>query len=642
MEDKYVDELKEKINSLTPEEKEKRDEYLTRLGPRPDYSKLTEEEIKKLEEVQKRAVPDGKVIQGPTTGYASIDKPQSIFYRNVPYKQYKTDTIYGMIFHEGFDPNKVILRFDNQTYTIGQLKEITDNIADHLIENNIGDGDRILFGVANCIESIASFLASNKIGACAKMVDIRAGKDEIKEYANTSNCNAMVAFSMIIDKVEEVIDETNLEKVLYVNPTANMSKVKQFAAKFVHPELMKKLPDDSRFVDIEEFKKTVKSGIKSEPVPLYENGIVRESAIVQSSGTTGKPKSIVHTDLSFANLANEIAYSDLPLTENKKILVALPPWIAYGLYNAILYPMLAGCEVILCENFDPDAVFKHIGEFDTAFCAPFHCRYIEKNYEKLSKKQKEQLSKADSLIVGGDKISKEENKGFEDKFGTKVLNGYGSNEQLGVATVNPLNYNGYGTAGIPKHDEAIYPVDENGRELPIGQEGQLYSYSNTRFVEYENNPEKTKEIVKETPYGTAIDTRDIGKINELGFAEISGRADRVIVRLGFKINAKTIEDNISANEIVSECLTVGVPDEDEEQVPFTFVVLKDNVNLGEEDIKNIILEKCRSELKEYELPKHIVIVPELPYTPNNKYDFKKAEQNAIEYLENQNSYGKKR
>lgn len=642
MQEQDLVKLREKYNNLTEEEKAKREEYLRRLGPRPDYRKLTDEEIIGLEDAVNRAVPDGNFIQGPVTVYASIDKPQTIFYRNEPHKQFKEDTVYNLIFPKNFDPNKPALKFDDQSYTLGELKELVDNIASGLVENNIGDCDKVLFGVANSIESIAGVLACNKIGACCKMVDIRAGKDEIKEYANTSHCNAMFSFSMIIDKVKDVIDETPLEKVFYINPVQNMSIPKQMLVKMFQPDLMKKIPNDYRFLNIKDYKENYKNKIETEPVPLYENGNVRESFIVQSSGTTGKPKSIVHTDLSFANSIRELSYHDLPLTEGKRIFVALPPWIAYGLFNAILYPLAEGCEVILSENFDPDAVFKHIGEFDTAFCAPFHCRYIEKNYDKLSTKQKESLKEVDSLIVGGDKITKEETKVFEDLFGTKVLNGYGSNEQLGVATVNPLNYNGRGTAGIPKHDEIIYAVDENGNELPIGQEGRLYSYSNTRFVEYENNPEKTKEILKDTPNGIAIDTRDIGTINNLGFVDISGRADRVIVRLGFKINASTIEDNITENELVSECLTVGVPDSDEEEVPFTFVVLKENINGNEEDIKNIILEKCKSELKEYELPKHLIIVPELPYTANNKYDFNKAKEIAMEYIANENTHGKSR
>lgn len=125
-------------------------------------------------------------------------------------------------------------------------------------------------------------------------------------------------------------------------------------------------------------------------------------------------------------------------------------------------------------------------------------------------------------------------------------------------------------------------------------------------------------------------TGDIGYIDEEGFVSLSGRARRVIVRRGFKISAYTIEDKLCEHAQVKECVAVEVDDKDEEHVPMAFIVLQDNVT--KEDAMKSILEKCKEELKEYEIPKYFKCVERLPYTQNGKYDFRLLEQMGKEYI----------
>lgn len=108
---------------------------------------------------------------------------------------------------------------------------------------------------------------------------------------------------------------------------------------------------------------------------------------------------------------------------------------------------------------------------------------------------------------------------------------------------------------------------------------------------------------------------------------MQGRLRRVIIRKAFKISAYTIEDKICEHPDVKECVTVEVEDAVEEHVPMAFIVLKDE-NADTEKAKQSIIEKCQNELKEYEVPKYFKILPSLPYTSNNKYDFRLLEEMA--------------
>lgn len=565
------------------------------------------------------------------TGFASVDKPWEKFYRSEPIKDIKVDqTIYEMVFDN--NPKAEAIGYMGRTYTFGELKELVDRCADAFVKDGIGLGDVVLVGVSNSPEAVITLLALNKIGAVSKWFDIRASENDIKQYYKISNCKAIVAFDMLIPKIELVREEANIDKVYYASPFDSLPILLKGAAKLkaIKDKETVDIPDSDVYQSFESF---IKKGSKNSSVPVARFDANRPSVMIQSSGTTGKPKTIVHSDLSATSCTHKIAYSDLPLGKGKKVLVALPPWIAYGIGNAIVLPLSLGSKVELSPKFDPDTVYKYIGKFTLSFAAPFHYRYLKEKYEELSPRKKAKLASVDCMISGGDKISIEENKAFEETFDTILVNGYGNNESWGALTVNSTLHNRYGSVGIPKYGDVIMSYDnETGQELPYGKVGEICSLTDTAFLRYEGNEVETQNILREHNGQVWVHTGDYGSIDEDGYVYLGGRARRVIVRLGFKISAYTIEDKITEMPEVKECVVVAVPDETEEQVPIAYVVLKNqniyDTELIEEDIRN----KCISELKEYEVPKYIRIVRKLPYTDNGKYDFLFLEHDAVDYV----------
>lgn len=240
------------------------------------------------------------------------------------------------------------------------------------------------------------------------------------------------------------------------------------------------------------------------------------------------------------------------------------------------------------------------------------------------------------LVSGGDKISAEENAELEQILGTVLVNGYGNNEGWGCLAVNPAKHNKFGTVGIPKYGETIIAYDsDTGKELPYRESGEICSLTDTMFLCYEGNLNETNAVKQLHPDGKVwLHTGDLGFVDEEGFITLNGRARRVIVRQGFKISAYTIEDKISEHPDVKECVAVEVQDPVEEHVPMAYVVLKNDTS-DHETIRQSILEKCHCELKEYEIPRYIRIVVELPYTQNGKYDFRLLEKQGNEFVESQ-------
>lgn len=231
-------------------------------------------------------------------------------------------------------------------------------------------------------------------------------------------------------------------------------------------------------------------------------------------------------------MREKLAFSDLPVGRGKVLLDALPPWIAYALGQAIIYPISLGTAIHLCPSFEPNMVFDHIGDFTIAFAAPFHYRYIRDNFNKLTKKQRTALSEIDCFVSGGDKISAEENGELEEILGTVLVNGYGNNEGWGCLTVNPTLHNKYGTVGIPKYGDTIIAYDtETKKELPFGEVGEICALTDTMFLHYAGDLGNTDAVKKKHPDGCIwLHTGDLGFIDEEGFINLSGRATRVIVR----------------------------------------------------------------------------------------------------------------
>ena len=602
--------LKEKLANLSEEDQKQRDLYLRELA-------LGE-------------------LQGPPTGYPSIDKPWLKYYREKPIKEINTNqTIYEMVFSNNMDADAI--GYLGTTLTYKELKEKVDRCADALSKNNIGLGDVVLIGVSNCPESMIMLLALDKLGAASKWFDVRASEKEIINYANNDRCKIVVAFDMLLPKLENICNNTSVEKVVMLSPVNSLSKPKQLLFKAhqrIKGENVSK-PKSSSFIDFADFMKMGDKDSKIECVKFDKN---RPAIMVQSSGTTGKPKTVVHSDYSATTSVKSLAYSDLPLGEGKIALVALPPWIAYGLSNAMIMPLALGTKIELSPNFDKDVLTKYIGKFTISFAAPFHYRYLKDNFNNLTAMEKNAFMITECLVSGGDKISPEENAEFEKTFGCVLVNGYGNNEGWGALTVNPTRANRYGSVGIPLRDATILAYDDNQKkELQYDELGELCSLSNTIFLYYKDMPEKTEQVKKPleiSGYGNhTLHTGDLGYIDKDGFIFLGGRIDRVIVRLGFKISAYTIEDKVTELPEIKECIAVSVKDDEEEHVPMIFITTKEGITLSDEEIKRIINDKCFSELKEYEVPKHIMVVKSLPYTSNNKYDFRALEDKGNQYVD---------
>lgn len=569
------------------------------------------------------------------SGFVTIDRPQDIHYRKKPIREFDTNqTLYELVYNankHAMDNNS--LGYMGKLFTYGEFIDEVDKAAQAFSASGVKTGDVVAMALINTPEAAVNFLALNKIGAISKWLDLRASPKDLEHYLTEHDCKHVVSLDLLAPKLSEVIPHTDVSKILLVSAADSLPPVKKIAYKLQN--LIKgktvKLPNEKNYAWFKDF---VNEGRDLSNVSSVIFDKDRPSVIVQSSGTTGKAKSIIHSDYSFTSLVNQVAYSDLPLYENKSILVVVPPWVAYGLANSLFVALSYSMKAEMVPKFDPDVVFKGLGNFNMCFAAPFHYRYLADNISKI---KKEDLEKIDCLISGGDKITIDELEYIKEKLGVSIINGYGNNEGLGAVTFNPLNANKFGTVGVAKPgDEVMIYDNEKETELSYGEVGEVCYRSNTMFIEYSNDEEETKRIKKLHADGNYwIHTGDLGQMDEGGYVSIVGRYQRVIVRQGFKLAASSIENVLDKHPAVKECLAVSVPDCDEENVPMLFYTIKKDNNLTTDQIEAELKEICVNELKENSIPKYFAFIEAMPYTDNNKYDFRKLEELGAQYVESQ-------
>lgn len=585
---------------------------------------------------------------------------KSKYHRNTPIKEFDLNqTLYSLVTNENRNnqKNKAII-FLGFSKTYGELFNDVEKLADAYIKAGVNYGDTVAICTISTPAVQQNLLALNKIGAISKWIDLRTKGNDLIKNLNESQCKIVVIFDEIMPLFEKIINETNVEKVLMSSPKDYLPEPVRILANFKDKKDGKYIetPNDKRFMRFIDFMKTGNKNNNWIPAPFEKD---KPTLIIQSSGSTGKPKSIVHTDYNFNSSVQKLAYTDLPFYKGKILYVAVPPFIIYGLsnsiYSALAFEMKAEMTPYVAEN----TVYDDLGKFDIPFAAPVHYRYImtkikeltskvkelENENDKISKKELKHalielerilngIKRTEILVSGGDKMSAEEILEMQHQFDRVIINGYGNNEVVGAAVVSPRYANKPGSIGIPLRGiEAEVFDPETNQQLKQGELGELCLHTDNAFLEYANNHEETAAIKKLHEDGKYwIHTGDLCIIDEDGYVTPKGRNRRTIIKEAFKICPDTIENVVQKLPFVKNCIVVGVNDEKFNNVPMAFIELESEYKEQFNTLLSQIESFCQEELPDYEIPSYFQEIEKIPYTPNNKQDFRLLEELGNEYV----------
>ncbi len=332
-----------------------------------------------------------------------------------------------------------------------------------------------------------------------------------------------------------------------------------------------------------------------------------------SSGSTGAPKGAVHLHSHLVQTAALYGVGVLGMREDDVVFSAAKLFFAYGLGNAMTFPLHVGATaVLLAERPTPASVMRTMkrhrptifGGVPTLFAAIL----ADVSLDRTSGSDRLRAS-----ISAGEALPRHVGERWRERFGTDILDGIGSTEMLHIFISNRHGDVRYGTSGKPVPGYDVKLVDDSGEPTPDGEDGALWVRGPSACVAYWNQREKSLG----TFHGPWTRTGDRYLRDADGYYTYAGRSDDMLKVGGIWVSPFEVESALAAHESVLEAAVVGHGDDDGLVKPRAFVVLKKAADASEK-LADELKAFVKSRLAHYKYPRWIVFVDELPKTATGK------------------------
>ncbi len=331
------------------------------------------------------------------------------------------------------------------------------------------------------------------------------------------------------------------------------------------------------------------------------------ATLMYTSGTTGKPKGAM---LTHANvLANAAMAAELlPLVAGDRVGMMLPLFHVNAQIVTCVVPMMIGCEVAMWERFSASTFWETVSELEpvalsavpTILAAVLHTADAPSGPTSLR-----------YIVCGAAPLSRELLEAFEDRFGIRILEGYGLTESTCVASLNP--YYGVrkpGSIGLPVRGQQMKIVASDGSVMDDGELGEIVVKGPNVMAGYLHNEEATAKTVRDG----WLHTGDVGYVDSDGYFFIVDRAKDMIIRGGENIYPREIEEILYTHTGVLECAVIGVPHEVRGEEVLAVVAPKPGAELDANELTAYAAERLAS----FKVPRRFEIRPELPKNGTGK------------------------
>jgi benzoate-CoA ligase len=332
-----------------------------------------------------------------------------------------------------------------------------------------------------------------------------------------------------------------------------------------------------------------------------------------SSGSTGAPKGTVHLHSHLIATAELYAIPVLGIREPDVVFSAAKLFFAYGLGNALTFPMAVGATtVLMAERPTPDAVFKRLVEKrPTIFYG------VPTLYAALLASPAFPDKSRIALRVctsAGEALPKNLGERWTERTGVEILDGIGSTEMLHIFISNRPGEVRYGTTGKPVPGYQVRLVDDQGGVIAkAGEMGELQISGPTSAIMYWNQREKTKTTFQ----GPWTRSGDKYTVDEDGYYTYGGRSDDMLKVSGIYVSPVEVEAALVTHDAVLEAAVVGKEDEQKLVKPKAYVVLKTG-NSPSEELKQALQQHVKSRLAPHKYPRWIEFMTDLPKTATGK------------------------
>lgn len=480
--------------------------------------------------------------------------------------------------------DKTAFIFADEKISFSGTDRLVNNLANELKQRGITQGDCVSIFMSDSLEYPLVYFATLKIGAICVPLDIRLKKEELKAIFLDSQASTIFIDSQFKDLFESIKSEFPFLKNIISKET----------------ELQEILKKDSQRIPPAE--------VKEDDVALY----------CYTSGTTGKPKGVM---LTFSNLncfPNDMA-NVFEINENDTWLLTIP---ASHISGPIVFNMgiTIGKTTAILGTFHPKKWLETVEKHQitgTHMVPPLANALLH-----LDEFHLHDLSRFKKVVLMGAYSSPALVKKFGEKFGLdRAYQGYGLTETSPLITLEPFgkSIGKPGTIGPVVPGVEVKIVDDTGKEVSVGEIGEIITRGPHIMKGYHNEPDATAERIK----NSWLYTGDLAKMDENGYFYIVGRKqDRINVG-GLMVYVSEVENALHKHPKIKEQAVIGLPDERHGEKVCAFVVPKEGENLTPEEI----ITYCRKNLANFKVPHFVEIREHLPKTGTGKISKSELKKN---------------
>lgn len=496
-------------------------------------------------------------------------------------------------------PRKLAVKdWHRKTLTYPELESRTNRLANALLKMGLHKGDRVAVMLYNCTEFVEIICAFAKIGVVGVPVSWRFVEKEVKYVVDNCDAKAVIVYEEFVDCVNHVrpnltkIEDKNYVIVGKTTPKGYVSYEKIIA------NSQDKKPD-------------VKVDGKDAWLQIY------------TSGTTGIPKGVVRSHESYIAfyLINAVEFC---FSEKDYGMIVMPLYHVNSTFYGPLFLYIGGSLFVgKDKGFDPIDFLDVISREKITFTSliPTHYSLILNVPEEVRKKYDVRSIK--KLLCSSAPARSTIKKGILEYFrNVELFEAYGSTEAGMVTLLRPEEQiRKIGSIGREcLGTDVIKLLDENGKEVRVGEVGELYSRGPMMFDEYYKMPEKTKASFK----GDYFTARDMAKKDEEGYYYLVDRKDNMIITGGEHVYPSEVEEIISRYPKVFDVAVIGISDDVWGEAVKAVVILKEGKKATSEEI----IDWCRGKMAGYKKPKSVDFIQpdEMPRSATGKIIHRKLRE----------------
>lgn len=513
-------------------------------------------------------------------------------------------------FSDKFADNTAFSNFDVKL-TYGELRNRSAELAAYM-QNEMGikKGDSVAIMMPNLLQYPITLFACVQLGAIIVNVNPLFTARELKHQLKDSGAKAIVICANFAHTLEAVVADSALEHIVLTELGDCLPGLKGRLINFVVKHVKKMVPK-FHLSNTVSFNEALKRGADLSLAPV-ETCLEDIACLQYTGGTTGPAKGAVLTHGNLVANANQFrAWGRTVIVGGKDVIITpLPMYHIFSLTVCCLAMMGLGAESLLITNpRDIPGFIKILKKSRGTIFVGINTLYNALfNHPKIGEVD---FSGLKISIGGGMATQKVVSDQWKRITGTPILEGYGLTETSPIVSACSMAEQEFtGSVGYPLPNTEVSIRDDDGEEVPMGHDGEIWVRGPQVMAGYWHRPEETAHVLRADGW---LLTGDIGRFDEGGHLYIVDRKKDMVIVSGFNVYPNEVESVLVEHEAITQAAIIGVPSEQTGEAVKAFVV-SSNPELTEEEI----IAHCRQSLTAYKVPKLYEFREELPTTPVGK------------------------